>query len=220
MVAGKLRRALARYYAMEGAAHPIHIETAQGWHIGRSFRLAKFAASVEKSVSIEGRAAPLPQHGIAPCPVIAILPFVTYTRGPEERLLADSVGQDVSVHLSKFSRFDVTDYLAAHALCRKNPQPDLATTLHAEFALAGTVRRSDRRVRITAQLTSVPDHQIIWAEQFDLNFEPDRLDAHDEIVHRIVAALDEAMGLLTHDVMCGNSSRETHRASRRRLGRG
>jgi TolB-like protein len=201
VVAGKLRRALARYYAMEGATHPIHIEMPKGGY-RPFFRLAKFAASAEQSVSIEGPAAPLPQQGIAPCPVIAILPFVTYTRGPDERLLADSIGQDVSVYLSKSSGFDVTDYLAARALCRRNPQPDLATTFHADFALAGTVRRRDRRVRITAQLTSVHDYQIIWAELFDLNFEPDRIDAHDEIVHCIVAALDDAMGVLAH-IICG-----------------
>jgi adenylate cyclase len=195
VVAGKLRRALVRYYAAEGAAHALRIDVPKGAY-RPVFRPAKVAASIKESVPIDGRTTRLPHHGIAGRPVIAILPFVTYTRGPEERFLADSLGQDVSVHLSKFSWLDVTDYLATRALCRRNPQPDLATTLHAEFALAGTVRRRDRRVRITAQLSSVHDHQIIWAEQFDLNANPDQLDSHDVIVHRIVATLGDTMGVL------------------------
>ena len=206
VVAGKLRRALDRYYATAGVANPLRVEMPKGAYCP-VIRSAKVVSSVEAPVPVIDRATKLPHHGIAGRPVIAILPFVTYTRGSEERFLAESLSQDVSVHLSKFSWLEVTDYLTARALWREKSQPDLATKLHAEFALAGTVRRRDRRVRITAQLTSVHDHQIIWAEQFDLNFDPERLDAHDRVVNRIVATLGDTMGVLAQ-VLRGFTSRK------------
>jgi adenylate cyclase len=207
VVAGKLRRALARYYAIEGVANPLRVEMPKGAYCP-VFRLAKVVSSVEVQVPVIERATNLPHHGIAGRPVIAILPFITYTRGAEERFLADSLSQDVSVHLSKFSWLEVTDYLAARALAQEKSQPELATKLRAEFALAGTVRRRERRVRITAQLTSVHDHQIIWAEQFDLNCDPRKLDAHDGVVHHIVATLGDTMGIIAQ-VMRGFTGRKT-----------
>jgi len=115
--AGRLRRALERYYAGEGTANPLRIEVPKGTYRPILRRVTAIADVIS--------ARPVASHLRIPteistcpigCPVVAVVPFVTLTRGERERLLGDSIAEDISVRLSKFTWLRVVDYLAARAL--------------------------------------------------------------------------------------------------------
>ena len=69
----------------------------------------------------------------------------------------------------------------------KGSNPDLrevAEKLNVGLVLEGSVRRSGKRLRITAQLTSIDDGYQIWSERYDRIVE-DLFDVQDELSLRL-----------------------------------
>ena len=136
--------------------------------------------------------------------MLAVVPLLAFTDGKPERLLADSLAEDVAVELSKFAWFEVIDCVAT---CRA-PQCDCspleaASRLHADYALTGTVRRLGSENRITVQLLSSCEGTTVWADQFDLAFDPPRLTGHDAVALRIVQTVGDMLGALGQALLSG-----------------
>ena len=140
MVAGKLRRALERFYTGEGANDPVRIEIPKG---GYRPVFVALACQVPASAPPDQTLVKSSPGGIsiATRPIVAIVPFVAFTQGLQERVLADSFAQEVCVGLSKFTWFEVIDFLVARSRCHRRFVPmDVAVRLHADFYFTGTVR--------------------------------------------------------------------------------
>jgi hypothetical protein len=65
----------------------------------------------------------------------------------------------------------------------------IAEELGVSYVLEGSVRKSDDRVRITAQLNDVATGSHVWAERYDRNL-ADVFAVQDEITEAIVAAIE------------------------------
>ncbi len=105
--------------------------------------------------------------------------------------------QDITIHLSKFSWLDVIDNLMLRSFSGTNAAfAEIASTLHADFVLAGTVRERNHCFRVSVQLTGTDNQRILWAEQYDGKLDSERIYPHDAIVHRVVATLGDTMGVL------------------------
>lgn len=196
MVAGKLRRALERFYAGEGADEPVRIEIPKGGY--RPVFIAK-AAKVDASNPAQQSPVKSPPGGAAASarPVVTVVPFVAFTLGSQERLLADSIAQDVCVGLSKFTWFEVIDYLVARSQCDRRFVPiEVASRLHADFCVTGTVRRHGKSLRATVQLTDTCYGAVAWADAFVFPVELKNADAFEPVVQRIVATIGDIFGVL------------------------
>ena len=69
---------------------------------------------------------------------------------------------------------------------------EIGRQLHVEAILEGGVRRAGNRLRITAELTSVPDGYQLWSESYDRDIK-DVFTIQDEIAHNIVRSLELAL---------------------------
>jgi len=195
VVAGKLRRALERYYATRGAGNPLRISVPAGSY-APVFRRTAAPAPVERN---ESSAAPRkPPRRYAVCrPVVVIIPFLSFTSGPEERFAADLLAEDVAVCLSRFTWLEVVDCLTARAPTVEADDPRaIAARLHADFVLMGTAGRIGSRVRLTAQLIDAKSGALAWAEQFERSLGEERFARHDEQVQVIVTRVGDLYGAL------------------------
>lgn len=196
MVAGKLRRALERYYAREGASDAVRIEIPKG-----GYRPVFIEITRKGKVSIPVAQSPLKSSSsditIATRPVVAVVPFVTFTQGAPERLLADSIAQDACVGLSKFTWLEVLDYLVARSHCHRGFAPiEVASRLHADFCVTGTVRRQADSLCITVQLTDTYQGVIAWADSFVFSGDYQVAGVIEPVVQRIVATIGDIFGVL------------------------
>ena len=120
---------------------------------------------------------------------ICVLPFVNMSGDAEQEYFSDGISEDITTDLSKVSALAVT---ARHTAFTFKGQAidvrDVAQRLGVSHVLEGSVRKSEGRVRITAQLIdgSTADH--LWAERYDRNL-TDIFGIQDEISEAIVAAL-------------------------------
>jgi adenylate cyclase len=98
---------------------------------------------------------------------IAVLPFATLGASNEE-WLGDGIAEDIMTAVSRFR--DIT-VIARNSTYRYRGEAidarEVGRDLGAEFLLQGTVRRSDDRLRITAQLIDAATGTTRWAERYD-----------------------------------------------------
>ena len=123
-------------------------------------------------------------------PSVAVLPFTNMSGDPEQEFFSDGITEDIITALSKISALLViarnsTFIYKGKAVDIKQVGRDQGV----RYVLEGSVRKSGKRVRITAQLidTTTGHHQ--WAERYDRNLE-DIFAVQDEITIKIVSALD------------------------------
>jgi TolB-like protein/DNA-binding winged helix-turn-helix (wHTH) protein len=98
---------------------------------------------------------------------IAVLPFATLGASNEE-WLGDGIAEDIMTAVSRFR--DIT-VIARNSTYRYRGEAidvrEVGRDLGAEFLLQGTVRRSDDRLRITAQLIDAATGTTRWSERYD-----------------------------------------------------
>ena len=120
---------------------------------------------------------------------IAVLPFVNASPDRENEYLSDGITDELINALAKVDGLRVASRTSVFALKGK-PQDvrAIGALLGAAWVLDGTLRRSGDRLRITAQLSSTEDGQLLWSERFDRTL-ADVFAIQEEIARTIVDTL-------------------------------
>ncbi len=120
---------------------------------------------------------------------IAVLPFVNASPDPESEYLSDGITDELIDALAKVKGLRVASRTSVFAL-KGRPQDvrAIGVLLSASVVLEGTVRRLGDRLRITAQLTSTDDGQVLWSQRYDRTLH-DLFATQDEIASTIVNTL-------------------------------
>ena len=129
-------------------------------------------------------------------PTLVVSAFKNLSDDPEQTYFAEGICEDIVTVLSKNSALDVISQCSDSA---RHPvdlrASDARQSLGAEFLLEGSVRKSGRRIRVTAQLIDTNSGSRVWAERFDREMN-DVFELQDEIVGSIVHALGAADGVI------------------------
>jgi adenylate cyclase len=151
------------------------------------------SASVDPVVTDESNVSTISKENIAQQPLetpsIAVLPFVNMSGDPEQEYFSDGISEDIITDLSRLKNVAVIARNSTFSYKGTvTTTKDIANALNVSHVLEGSVRRSDDRVRITAQLIDVSNGQHIWADRYDRELH-DVFAVQDEITKQIVAAL-------------------------------
>jgi adenylate cyclase len=192
--AGRLRRALERYYLVGGVRDPIMIDIPKGRYIPRF---------TVRSAPQETEGAPFdrsaqPDADRARGPSLAVLPFENLTDDPEQLVLTVGLTEELVTELTRFQDISVI-------ACRMAQQPpefptdpiELARKVGARFVLRGAVRRDAETVKVSAQLTDTAGGRQIWADASTHPLEASRLIAtQEQIASDVVAAVASEFGII------------------------
>lgn len=121
---------------------------------------------------------------------IAVLAFDNMSGDPEQIHFCDGISEDIITDLSKISGLAVIGRTSAFAY--KGKARDLrrvARELGVRYVLEGSVRKSGKRVRVTAQLVEAENGTHVWANRYDRDLD-DLFLVGDEVTRDIVEALD------------------------------
>jgi TolB-like protein len=128
---------------------------------------------------------PLPER-----PAIAVLPFVNMSGDPEQEYFSEGISEDIITALSKLRWFFVIARNSSFVYKGKSVHlKQIGAELGVGYVLEGSVRKDERRVRITAQLNDVATGSHIWAERYDRDL-AHVFAVQDEITEAIVAAIE------------------------------
>lgn len=137
------------------------------WWLAPAFSvvLLGFATLAAWATGWFGTGAPAARDGRL---AIAVLPFATLGAADGEEWLGDGIADDVMTAVSRFR--DIT-VIARNSSFRFRGEGidsrEVGRELGAEYLLQGTVRRSDDRFRITAQLVDAATGTTRWSERYD-----------------------------------------------------
>jgi adenylate cyclase len=127
---------------------------------------------------------PLPSR-----PAIAVLPFENLSGDPEQVYFSDGVTEDIIREISRFRELHVISRNSSfHYRGRSVDIRQIGRELGVHYIVEGSVRRSAKQLRISAQLTEAETGNALWAERYDRSVE-DVFAVQDEVVRMIVAAL-------------------------------
>ncbi len=125
---------------------------------------------------------------------IAVLPFVDLSEKHDQEYFADGMAEEVLDLLANIPGLRVISRTSSFQFKGKNQDlRSIGSSLGVSYVVEGSVRRSDQRFRVTAQLINAQDGSHLWSQTYD---EPvgDTLKVQDQIASNLARALQVTVG--------------------------
>lgn len=150
----------------------------------------QFANTVTIDEGADKRPPPLgpPEPGLKPS--VAVLPFANLSGDPEQEYFADGITEDIINALSRFRWFFVIARNSTFAFKGRSADvKEIARELDVRYVLEGSVRKSARHVRISAQLSDAASAHQLWADRYDVEL-GDIFAVQDRIAEQVAGAIE------------------------------
>jgi TolB-like protein/class 3 adenylate cyclase len=137
-----------------------------------------------------------PRHGQLS---LAVMPLTSLSADETTRRLADGLTEDIITDLSRFADLDI---IASNSVAPYKDKADIVRAigddLGASYLLQGSIQPESERLRVSAQLISVPNGTVLWSQRWDRPT-TDALIVQSELAEQVAAALGnaEASGAMT-----------------------
>ncbi|HMA15490.1 MAG: winged helix-turn-helix domain-containing protein [Bacteroidota bacterium] len=122
-------------------------------------------------------------------PSLAVMPFVNLSGDPEQDYFTDGVVEDI---VSALSRMRWLFVIARNSSFRYKGQAadakQVGRELGVRYVLEGSLRKADKRVRITGQLIDAASGTHIWAERFEGTLD-NIFELQDQMAASVVGAI-------------------------------
>ena len=120
---------------------------------------------------------------------IAVLPFINMSNDPEQAYFSDGISEELLNLLAQIGELRVISRSSSFAFRDQQLEvPEIAGRLKVSHILEGSVRKSDDRIRITAQLIEARSDTHLWSQTWDRTLD-DVFAIQDEISAAVVEKL-------------------------------
>jgi TolB-like protein len=127
--------------------------------------------------------------GVAPLASAAVLPFVDLSPQKDQEYFSDGLTEELITTLSQVSGLRVAARTSSFQFKGQNRDVrEIGRMLDVGAVLAGSVRKSGNRLRVSTQLISVKDGYQLWSESYDRDV-ADVFAVQEDVARSIVAAL-------------------------------
>lgn len=172
--ANKLRRALERYYLLEGQADSVFIDIPKGTYVPTftqktRTKAATAAVGATPAIGIENT-----------WPSVMILPFENLTGKADRDFLCIGFASELAVEISRFQGIDI--------LFPTEKQMLTGMSIKCRFILQGSVREEGTGMKITVRLTDKKSGRQIWANTYRSGRKDHNRPAFQERIINVIAA--------------------------------
>jgi TolB-like protein len=125
---------------------------------------------------------------------IAVLPFVNMSSDPEQEYFSDGLSEELLNQLAQVPDLRVVGRTSSFAFKGKNEDlRHIGEVLGVNHLLEGSVRKSGKRVLITAQLIRQSDGSHLWSQTYERSLD-DIFAIQEEIAKTVAQELQVRMG--------------------------
>lgn len=129
-----------------------------------------------------------------PDPSIVVLPFVNMSEDEANEYFTDGLTEEITARLASVPGLKVISRTSAmHYKDTKRPLREIAGELKVAHVLEGSVRQSEGRLRITAQLIDARNDHHLWADRLELELK-DAFRAQERIADQVARRLEVELG--------------------------
>lgn len=210
--ARRLRSRLSEYYAGAGADDPVGITLPKGAYApafaNREPEPGEVAGPLPAESETEARTRWLPWALIAVAgvgmlvaaslrfapstdepPSVAVLPFVNLSGEASDDYFSDGLTEEIIDRLTKIRGLQVVARSSSFQFRGEaGDLREVGRRLHASAVVEGSVRRSEDRLRVTAQLVNVEDGYHLWSHTYEREV-ADVFSIQDDVARAIAGAL-------------------------------
>jgi len=180
--ARRLRSKLKAYYTSSGRLDCLLIELPKGADVP-SFRTRNPSARPQAIASAEGERS------------IAVLPFTNLSPEAGADYFSDGLTEELIHLLTRIPRLRVVAWDSMSQLRgREHDLAGIRQELKVASVLRGSVRRTETRVRVTAQLIDTESGHYLWSEAYDRQLE-NVLTIQEEMARAIVETLQLTLAM-------------------------
>ena len=134
-------------------------------------------------------------------PSVAVLPFLDLSPDKDQQYFCEGVAEEILNALTPIRDLHVAARSSSFQFSSQGGDVrEIGRKLGVKTLLEGSVRKSERALRITAQLVNVSDGYHIWSKVFDEELE-DVFAIQDEIAGSIAEALVETISVQDRDAI-------------------
>ncbi|MFT6302058.1 MAG: adenylate cyclase [Granulosicoccus sp.] len=126
---------------------------------------------------------------VASKPTIAVLPFTNLDNNDHDGFFADGVTEDLITNLSRFHALSIISRNSTFLYKNRDVSlTQVGEELRTQYIITGSIQKSNRRLRLTAELFNCQYGESVWRERYNREIE-DIFDLQDEITDLITAAV-------------------------------
>jgi len=201
--AGRLRRALDRYYLTAGIGDPINISIPKGSYVP-TFRVIDKQNSLGNTTAGEQEGT-----GGRGTTSIAVMPLINLTGDSDQDYFVDGLTEEFTTEFARYQDFQVI--ASQSTMYYKGKQEDPRTIgrqLDARFLLSGSLRKNTDTVKVTVQLVDTSSGVQIWSENYKRKLNPASLiDIQETIALSVVGKMADQFGLISRRLSLESSKK-------------
>jgi adenylate cyclase len=188
ILAGRLRRALERYYLTKGRQDPVRIDIPKGAYIP----MFQEGGDVEPS----GPADPVLM--LPSGPAVAVMPLLDLTGDRNQEYFVDGLAEELTSELARYQDLKVIAYQSTlHWKGKEHDVREVGRDLGVRFLVKGSVRKAAGNVKIVIQVLDTLNRQQLWGEQYCRELKADHFIAlQEEIARQVVAKIGSQYGII------------------------
>jgi len=150
--AGRLRRAMERYYLVAGGQDPIRILIPKGSYIPL-FTEGPGQPSTSNQLAASSRA----QKSSASWPTVLVMPFKDLTGNPDMAYLAAGLATELCIELGHCEDLRIMLYRQPEGEARERRNP-------SDFIIGGSVQSDGSNIKVVVQLTDGATGEQLWVD--------------------------------------------------------
>lgn len=130
-------------------------------------------------------------------PTLVIAPFANLGDGPQAQLYATGLTEELLAALPRFKEIKVFGRETSKSLPPEVGTSRIRGELGARFLLAGGVRVSGSRVRVTARLLDTQTDEILWSQTYDDDIGiRDLFTIQSDVANKVASAVAQPYGIM------------------------
>ena len=202
--AGRLRRALEKYYQKQGQKDPVIIDMPKGAYVPVFRSVFRQEGEGVPGSQILERPAPALPAG----PSVAVMPLLNLTGNRQQEYFTEGLAEELTSELARYQDLRVIAYQSTRRWQGKKVDARAAgQDLGVRFLVEGSIRKDARTVKIDLHAVDSQNGLRVWGEQYCRELKADGLIAlQEEIAQQVAARLGSMYGIIPQTL-----SRESRR---------
>lgn len=158
--------------------------------------LAVFGAVATGGLTLRSRA-PLEGDPFPDRPSLVVAPFANLGDGPTAQLYTVGLTEELLTALPRFKEIKVFGRETSKSLAPDVDPSTVRDELGARYILAGGVRASGSRLRVTARLIDTTNDEIVWSQDYDNDVGSSDLFAIlSDVARRVATTIAQPYGIM------------------------
>lgn len=194
IMAGRLRRALERFYEVQGKSAALVIEVPKGSYVPLFRAISRPEGAAVVTAGVRQKPILAPPSG----PSVAVMPLLNLTGDRKQEYFTEGLAEELTSELARYQELRVIAYQSTLRWKGKKIDPRAAgQDLGVRFLVEGSIRKDAKTVKIDLHVVDMQTGQRVWGKQYCRELRADSLIAlQEEIAQQVVARLGSLYGII------------------------